>query len=94
MCYVFSYPKKYYTISNSNSNYLNQKINYDNENFKYRFGTEVSDKQGCYKFVSKLDRNKISLFKEHDYYYEYGREAKIFINDRDNLIMFEGYIYD
>ena len=60
----------------------------------HHFKNEVSKKQGCYQYISKLNQNNASLFKEYDFYSEYGRGSKIFIKERDNLIMFEGYWYD
>ena len=94
-CFVFDYPERYYAISNSKFNYLNQRKDYSDLDFEYHdFKGEVSNKQGCYQYISKLKRNDASLFKEYDFYSEYGRGSKIFINDRDNLIMFEGYWYD
>jgi hypothetical protein len=93
MCFVFRYPEGYYTAS-TQYNYLNQKIDYYDKEFQYDFKTNVDKNQGCYKFINQFDRNNISLFKQHGYYGQYGRGSKIFINERDNLIMFEGYLYD
>ncbi|MEL6581085.1 MAG: hypothetical protein AAFQ14_15160 [Cyanobacteria bacterium J06621_12] len=94
-CFVFNYPEGFYTIYNSKFNYLNQRKDYSDLDFDYHhFKNEVSKKQGCYQYISKLNQNNASLFKEYDFYSEYGRGSKIFIKERDNLIMFEGYWYD
>ena len=93
MCYVFSYPKKYFSVFDEH-HYLNQKKVYADENLQRDFRKNVPERRGCHKFVSQLNRSDIVLLKEYDYYSEYGRGAKIFINNRDNLIMFEGYLYD
>lgn len=54
------------------------------------------ENEGCSDFSSELelDNNEIKLFNEYDYHYQYGRGLKIFINERDRLIMFEGYLFD
>lgn len=52
------------------------------------------ENKGCSVYASGFSSNKIELFNEYDYYHEYGRGLKIFINERDNLIMFEGYLDD
>ena len=55
------------------------------------------ENEGCSKFASKLDKNELELFTEYDYRYKSigsGRGLKIFVNGKDNLIMFEGYLYD
>jgi hypothetical protein len=80
MCFVFKYPEGYYTTS-TQYNYLNQKKDYPNNEFQYDFGANVPNNQGCYKFINKLDKNNISLFKQHGYYAEYGRGSKIFISE-------------
>jgi hypothetical protein len=93
MCFVFNYPEGYYPISKSKFNYLNQNTNLGNEDFSFHFWQEVEPKEGCTKFISKLDNKDAKLFVDYGFYHEYGRGTKIFINDKDNLIMFEGYIY-
>ncbi|PSB12089.1 hypothetical protein C7B62_03270 [Pleurocapsa sp. CCALA 161] len=94
MCFVFHYPDGYYPASKSKFNYLNQNPNLDNEDFLFDFRREVESKEGCAKFISKLNNEDAKLFTDHGFHHEYGRGSKIFINDQDNLIMFEGYIYD
>jgi hypothetical protein len=94
MCFVFHYPEGYYSASKSKFNYLNQNPNLGNEDFSFDFWQEVEPKEGCAKFISKLDDEDAKLFVDHSFYHEYGRGSKIFINERENLIMFEGYIYD
>ena len=93
MCYVFSYPKKYFSVFDEH-HYLNQKNDYADKHLQRDFNKYVHNNRGCHKFVSQLNKSDVALFKEYDRYSEYGRGAKIFINDRDNLIMFEGYLYD
>lgn len=93
MCYVFSYPKRYFSVFDEH-HYLNQRNDYADEHLPRDFSKYVPDDGGCHKFISQLDRSDVILFREYDYYSEYARGAKIFINDRDKLIMFEGYLYD
>ncbi|MFM2311165.1 MAG: hypothetical protein RLZZ04_441 [Cyanobacteriota bacterium] len=97
MCFVYRYPEGHYPAPKSKFNYLNQNPNLGNKDFSdfsFDFGREVEPKEGCAKFISKLDSEDTKLFVDHGFYYEYRRGSKIFINDKDNLIMFEGYIYD
>ncbi len=94
MCFVFHYPDGYYPASESKFNYLNQNPNLSNEDFSFNFRREVEPKEGCAKFIFKLDNEDAKLFVDYGFYHEYGRGSKIFINEQDNLIMFEGYIYD
>lgn len=94
VCFVFSYPKNHYIPKDNLYSYLNPSNNYDNDNFLREFNREVSDKANCTRFISKLSKEDASLFKEHDYHYEYGRGGKVFLNEEKNLIMFEGYLYD
>lgn len=54
----------------------------------------MSEGEGCENFFAKFENEDPTLFIEHDYHHEYGRGSKIFINQQDSLIMFEGYIYD
>lgn len=90
---MFKYPKGYYKKGNEKYNNLNKNKNYK-EDFEYDFRYQISKKQGCHKYISNLDKNDILLFKEYDRYYTHGKGSKIFINEQDNLIMFEGYLYD
>ena len=96
MCFVFSYPKGHFSIPNNQYqyNYSNQNINHDNKEFLHKFNREMSKVEGCEKFFAKFKNEDPTLFIEHDYHYEYGRGSKIFVNQRNNLIMFEGYYYD
>lgn len=97
MCFVYRYPEGYYPAPKSKFNYLNQNPNLGNKDFSdfsFDFGQEVESKEGCFKFISNLDNEDAKLFVDRGFHYEYGRGSKIFINDKDNLIMFEGYIYD
>ena len=94
ICFIFSYPKGYYSIYNDRYNYINQNKNHGNKEFLFEFNSEISKKEGCSKFIKKLNNKDATLFIEYDYHYEYGRGSKIFINQQNNLIMFEGYYYD
>lgn len=97
VCFVFSYPEGYYDISQARHNYLNQNQNHENKNFIYDFDKNMVKNEGCSKFISKLDKSHAKLFMEYDYRHKpvgSGRGVKIFVNDKDNLVMFEGFLYD
>lgn len=93
MCFVFNYPEGYYPISKRKFNYLNQNPNLSNKYFLLLFRQEVEPKEGCTKFIFQLDNKDAKLFVDYGFYYNFGRGSKIFINEKDNLIMFEGYKY-
>lgn len=84
--------KGYYEILNTECNYLNQNNNYSNKEFLFEFNKKIAKR--CNKFIKSLGNKDAVLFTEYDYHHEYGRKSKIFVNERDNLIMFEGYLYD
>lgn len=96
ICFVFQYQEGYYGFSPSEYNYLNQNKNHENEDFINDFNKYIVENEGCSDFSSdlELDSNEIKLFNEYDYRYQYGRGLKIFINERDRLVMFEGYLFD
>ena len=97
VCFVFKYPEGYYNVYASELNYLNQSKNYKDKDFAFDYNKNMVENEGCSKFASKLDKNELELFTEYDYRYKSigsGRGLKIFVNGKDNLIMFEGYLYD
>ena len=94
ICFVFKYQEGYYDFSPSEYNYLNQNKNHENEDFINDFNKYIVENEGCSIFASGFDSNKIKLFNEYDYHYQDGRGLKIFINEKDKLIMFEGYLFD
>lgn len=94
MCFVFSYLKGHFAILNNQYNYSNQNRNYEDKKFLREFNREMSEGEGCENFFTRFKTEDPALFIEHDYHYEYGRGSKIFINQQNNLIMFEGYYYD
>ena len=97
VCFVFKYQEGYYNVSASKFNYLNQSKNYKDKNFASDYNRNMVKNEGCSKFASKLDKNELEFFTEYDYRYQpigSGRGLKVFVNDKDKLIMFEGYLYD
>lgn len=97
VCFVFEYQEGYYDVHTSKYNYLNQNKNHENKDFIYDFDKNMVENEGCSKFASKFGEDKAKLFMEYDYRHKpvgSGRGLKIFVNDKDNLVMFEGYLYD